>query len=165
METQNIRTRKRPRYSLFSLLLLMTVIALSLTLWSETTRRIPLQRQIENLRREVGEVRVAEPNKLYVQPLEDSFDRRLQHRWRAYVPPGREGEVVVEIQQPDKNRVGRMTMALEPGESGFELVAIPPIKDQGTVWMYHLRQPMSSRAGGSSGPPPPWIDHGTRFLL
>ena len=157
METRDTTTGIRLRYSLISLLLLMTVIALSLALLNETFRRLPLKRKLERLQREVGAVMIAEPSTLYVQPLNDSFDSRLQSRWRAYVPPGRKGEVVVAIQQPDKNRIGRLMMALDAGESGFELIAVPPIKGQGTAWMYHLRQPMSSRAVAISGPPPPWI--------
>lgn len=118
-----------------------------------------VKREVESLRSEVGTVAVAEPSNLYVQPLDDSFDSRLQFRWRVYVPPERKAKVVVEIQQPRNNWLGHLSMALESGETGFELVAMPPlISDVTTAWQYKLRQPMSGRSNGVSGPRPPWVN-------
>lgn len=153
------KPRKRPRYSLLALLGLMTLTAFIYTVWGETKRYLPLKREVESLRSEVGMVAVAEPSKLYVQPLDDSFDSRLQFRWRVYVPPERKARVVVEIQQPRYNWLGHLSMALESGETGFELVAMPPIiSDVTTAWQYKLRQPMSGRSNGVSGPRPPWVN-------
>lgn len=151
-------SRKLPRFSLLGLLLLMSIIALSLALWTETSRRLPLQREIDSLRREVGEVKVADPSMLYVQPLGKPFDSRLQFRWRVYVPSGHKGEVIVYIEQSDRKRAGHLTLALESGETSVELVVVPPFKGQGTAWMYRLGQSASNRAGGRSGPRPPWLD-------
>lgn len=160
MEAPEPKPRLRPRFSLLSLLLLTAVVALSLSLWGESSRRLPLQREIEALRREVGEVSAADPRRMYVQPLERSIDSRMHFRWRAYVPPGRSAEVTVEVQQLDENRMGHLTMRLEAGETGFEFAILPSVP--GTLWMYQLGDPASERRGATSGPKPPWLANGAR---
>ncbi|TWT95903.1 hypothetical protein Pla108_29800 [Botrimarina colliarenosi] len=158
METPESKPRLRPRISLLSLLLLTAIVALSLALWGESSRRWPLEREIQALRREVGEVAVADPTKMYVQPLDNSVDNRMHFRWRAYVPPGRAGVVTVLVQQPWKNREGYLTMTLDAGDSGFELVTLPAVA--GDLWMYSLRSSSTVRRSGSSNPRPPWLGQG-----
>ncbi len=155
MESPEPTPPLRPQISLLSLLLLTALVALGLALWGESSRRLPLEREIKALQLEVGEVTVADPTRMYVQPLERSIDSRMHFRWRAYVPPERAAEVTIEVQQLDKNRMGYLTMSLDAGESGFEFATLPSIP--GTLWMYQLGDPASERKGATSCPKPPWL--------
>lgn len=149
------KTRLWPRISLLNLLLVTSVIALSLSIWGETSRRMPLEREIAALRREVGTVTVGDPTRMYIQPLAKSVDSLMHYRWRAYVPPNLAGEVTVEVQSLNEKRMRFVTMRLDSGESGFEFVTLRSVS--GTLWNYQLRNPASERRGATSGPKPPWL--------
>lgn len=156
------KPRLWPRISLLNLLLMTSVIALSLSIWGETSRRLPLEREIDALRHEVGTVTVRDPTQMYIQPLAKSVDALMHYRWRAYVPPNLAGEVTVEVQQQNEMRVSFVTMTLDSGESGFEFVTLRSVS--GTLWNYQLGNTASERRGSTSGPKPPWLVKGGKSI-
>lgn len=149
------RQKRRPRLSLLSLLLIVTVVALSLGIWRERQSTERYRRKIAGLQNEVGSVTVADPTKLTVQPLDDAVDSWRHFRWRAYTPPEHFGQVVATIwTDAEPQRQKRLTLRLDPGEMNFDFSVLQhPGAD---TWMYGLRQPLH-RGGVSSGPAPPWI--------
>lgn len=158
MEASEAKPKRRLRISLLSLFLITALVALSMALWRERQSTGVYRREIAGLRREVGQVVVADPTKLTVQPLDDSVDSWRHFRWRAYTPPGQYGEVELTIasdKKPLKRR--RATLRLGPGEMNFDVSAFQ--HPGGGAWMYWLRQPFAS-GGGVIAAAPPWIGAG-----
>jgi len=78
----------RPRFSLFTLLLLTTIISLSVALWRVGSEVVPLREEVRELRNELGILQINESDKIHairVETFEDSF-----YRFRIYLPKGKQ---------------------------------------------------------------------------
>lgn len=77
---------KRPRFSLLTLLLLTTIVALAVSLAILYRDFLPLQAEVARLRKELGELRVDDPSKL--QAIRVETDNELEWKWRVWIPEG-----------------------------------------------------------------------------
>jgi hypothetical protein len=77
----------RPRISIFSALLLMTIVGMAIViaqLWREVG---PAREEIKRLRAEVGHLSIDDPKKAYAIAVPTSEEDTW--KWRIYLPPGR----------------------------------------------------------------------------
>lgn len=87
-EQPSSSTSWRPRFSLLTSLLLMSIVGLLLVvaqLWQEIR---PLRAEVRRLRTEQGQLRIDDPSKVYV--IEGVSYEENAWVWRIYLPPGRE---------------------------------------------------------------------------
>jgi len=73
----------RPRVSLLTLLLLMTIVAMGLAL----IKLVPLRNEVVRLRNETGRLLVSDQTKLHAIQIKTYTD--LTWRWRLFVPTGK----------------------------------------------------------------------------
>ncbi len=86
--------RRRPRFSLLTLLLTATIVAMAIViakLWHEVG---PLQADVRRLRADAGELTVNDPEKIYAIVLDDELEKHTW-KWRIYLPKSRQYEVHV----------------------------------------------------------------------
>jgi hypothetical protein len=74
----------RPRVSLLTLLLLMTTLALSVSLWQMGQDIVPLRNTLRDLRQELGQFNVADFDRVHVQRGETVTGSAW--KWRLYLP-------------------------------------------------------------------------------
>lgn len=79
--------RHRPRFSLLTLLLLMTIAAMGIVIWPLWGEVEPLRTEVRRLRNEVGALSVEDETKFHAiaVPTSDEFT----WKWRVWIPPGR----------------------------------------------------------------------------
>lgn len=77
----------RPRISMLTILLLLTIIALSVTLWQTGYEVMPLRTQAKNLRRELGQFLVEDSTKIHARGAQGVYSRVW--KWQLYLPVGR----------------------------------------------------------------------------
>ncbi len=77
----------RPRFSLLTLLLLTTVVAMSVALWQLGSEVVPLREEVRQLRAEVGKLSVFDDEKIYAIQLKT--EEKNVWWWRIYLPPGK----------------------------------------------------------------------------
>jgi hypothetical protein len=147
----------KPRLSLLTIILLMSLIAMALGLWQQHLRIAPLQARADRLEAEIGVVQVEDPNRFYASHLLSSLDVFRHVRFRVYVPEGRLGQAVLRVKAAGAGRTseGVCTVGLPVGRSTLEFYVNRDAA--GDEWEYQLR---SSDGGGSiygSGPMPPWF--------
>jgi hypothetical protein len=76
--------RFRPRISLISALLLMTIVGMAMViaqLWHEVG---PLRKEVRALRNEVGRLSIDDPTKVHA--IEVRTNEQLSWKWRVWVP-------------------------------------------------------------------------------
>lgn len=74
----------RPQISLLSLLLLMTTLALAVSLWQIGQDIVPLRNTVRDLREELGQFNVADLKRVHVQRGESVIGSAW--KWRIYLP-------------------------------------------------------------------------------
>jgi len=137
----------RPRFSLFSALLLMTIVGLVIVvaqLWREVA---PLRADVRRLRDEVGALSVDDKTKLHAIRVRTPDE--FVWKWRIWIPEGRAyqlkqaGEKIPKQGFPAFNGSIRLD---EPGEIWIEYRIMPdPVSG---LWMDHLST--SNASVGSS---------------
>ena len=80
------RKPKRARFSVLTLLLMTTLVALSVTVAMLYREIGPLREEVSRLRNEVGELNIEDPEKLHAIQVET--DNELEWKWRIWVPEG-----------------------------------------------------------------------------
>lgn len=76
----------RPQISLLTLLLLMTTLALAVSLWQMGQDIVPLRNTVRDLREELGQFKVVDLNRVHVQRGEAVTGSAW--KWRIYLPAG-----------------------------------------------------------------------------
>lgn len=137
----------RPRFSIFSALLLMTILALTIVvvqLWREVS---PLRADVRRLRDEVGALSVDDKTKLHAIRVRTPDE--FVWKWRIWIPEGRvyqlkqAGDKIPKQGFPATNGSIRLDT---PGEIWVEYRIMPdPVSG---LWMDHLST--SSASVGSS---------------
>ncbi len=82
---------RRPRISLQTLLLLVTVIAMGLVIWQLNAELEPLRKEVRKLRDETGKLTINDPEKIHA--IQMVTDYPLAWKWRVYIPAGRKVRV------------------------------------------------------------------------
>ncbi len=78
---------RRPRFSLLTLLLLLTIAAIVVTVWQLYAELGPLRGEVKRLRNEVGELSVDDKTKLHA--IRVPTDAESTWKWRVWIPKGR----------------------------------------------------------------------------
>ncbi len=76
----------RPRVSLLTVMLLLTIAGLGVGLWQAGREVAPLRAEVRRLRAEVGELSIDDPERIYVLPLDDDALERHTWKWRIFLP-------------------------------------------------------------------------------
>src|SRR5262245_56522730 len=74
------------RFSLLTLLLVTTLVALSITIAMLYRELLPLRQEVARLRNEVGELHVSDATKLHM--IRVDTDSELEWKWRIWIPKG-----------------------------------------------------------------------------
>ena len=72
MEEVTEQNQKRARYSLLTLVLATTIVALSITVVMLYREADPLRKEVARLRNEVGELNISDPSKLHAIRIDTS---------------------------------------------------------------------------------------------
>lgn len=149
--------RIRPRLSLLSALLLMTIVGLTIVvaqLWREVG---PLRKEVRRLRDEVGVISVDDPEKVHV--IQVDTDEDLSWKWRVWLPENRvyvvrgQGDQVPKEGFPDP---GGSIWLREPGEHVIEYrIQRHRPNDR---WHGELKTRTASAGAGAQ----PWLNWPTR---
>ncbi|MEQ8846395.1 hypothetical protein [Botrimarina sp.] len=148
---------RRPRLSLLSLLLIVAVVASSLTtamLWSEVG---PFRREVSRLREEVGELDLQDPTRLHAMRVETRDD--LEWKWRLWIPQGvayklrTDAEAIPAEGYP---RGGGTIWLREPGELVVRYVIRRDARSGG--W----RGSLKTRGGSVGSDAAPWVEWPSR---
>src|SRR5262245_4620503 len=122
----------RPRFSLLSALLLMTIVGLVIVviqLWRDIK---PLRAELRRLRNEVGALSIEDPTKPHAIQVRIVDDNTW--KWRVWIPEGKKYELKIATQDipqqgfPQSN--GSMVLD-EPGETWvqYRIARSPDSKD------------------------------------
>ena len=84
-------SRFRPRFSLLTTLLLMTIVGLSIAMWRTYLRLTVITEEVLRLRAEMGHVFVTDPDKVHAIQVRQAPDSTV--RWRLHFPPGRSYQI------------------------------------------------------------------------
>ncbi len=114
----------RPRVSLLTLMLLMTIVAMGLALWKLNSELVPLRIEVRGLRDEVGQLTIDDPERLH--SIEVDTGESDHWRWRVYIPQkGNYGvhcfSDYVPSQGIPKNQGTGGWHSLSPGEHRFDM--------------------------------------------
>jgi hypothetical protein len=151
------RPRFRPRISLLTSLLLMTIVGLTIVvaqLWREV---VPLREENRGLRDEVGRLSIDDPTKTSVIEVRTTDD--FTWKWRVWIPEGRAYQLQMATEDIPKTGYpeSRGTISLdEPGETWIEYRIAPSPNSE--LWMDKLSTPTAS-VGSSSQPWVKWKRH------
>lgn len=106
----------RPRISILTALLLMTIFGMALAIVQLWCELVPLRAEVHQLRNETGRLSIDDKNK--IQAIEVRTNEALVWKWRVWIPAGK--PVYVQFRWSDVPRVGvpsPNTMSqLQPGE-------------------------------------------------
>jgi hypothetical protein len=170
--------RRRPRFSLLTMLLLTTIVGLGIVVALQWRQIEPLRREVRELRGEVGRLTIDDPKKAYaifVPTVEGNH-----WRWRVYLPPGAEYRTFVysgrlpERRGPLRewlNDVVDDGVGMSTGGSEFEgelLLECQASKkdDQWTMQTRYLRRSGPTTITGGGGTtirqPDNWFSNGQR---
>ena len=136
----------RPRMSLLTALLLMTIAAMAITDFAMLWREVgPLRIDNRRMRDELGELSIEDRSKIHAIQVRTGDD--LKWKWRVWVPAGE--NVVVRFGCGDVPRAGlpegNGRVTLRPGECWITLAAKRDHKGE------HWLMSMETSAGGGIG--------------
>jgi hypothetical protein len=129
-----------PRFSLFSALLLMTIVGLAIVvaqLWREVG---PLRADVHRLRDEVGALSIDDPTKPCA--IRVRTESEFAWKWRLWIPEGRAYVLNYGSENIPKQGFpashGSITLD-EPGETWVEYQIAPDSNSGSGIWMDSLR--------------------------
>jgi hypothetical protein len=136
----------RPRISLLSVLLLMTILGMAIVIaqfWQEIG---PLRKEVRALRNEVGKLSIDDRSKIHAMLVHT--DEELTWKWRIWIPEGK--QVAMHLQWGNVPRTGvpqrpTSTSTFGPGEGTLTLKVRRDVK--GENWIANL----GTTFGGSVG--------------
>jgi hypothetical protein len=136
----NPRKRWLPRFSLFSALLLMTIVGLAIVvvqLWREVG---PLRADVRRLRDEAGALSIDDPTKPCAIQVRTAND--VTWKWRLWIPKGRAYVLNYASENIPKQGFPASHSSItldEPGETWVEYQIAPDSTSGSGIWMDHLR--------------------------
>jgi hypothetical protein len=149
--------RARARFSLLTLLLATTMVALSVTVAMLYRELGPLRAEVSRLRNEVGELNVEDPARLHAIRVET--DNELEWKWRIWIPEGAtyrlrgEGGPVPDTGFPS---TGGTIYLRDPGEQVIRYAIRRDPRDG--KWYGELHGPHGSVGKDAQ----PWVEWGSR---
>lgn len=157
--------RWRLRFSLLTLLLLLTIAALAVTVWRQSFEIEPLRQEVRRLRQEVGQLTIDDESKIYaIRVITADLD---VHRFRVYLPKNRRfnlntrnetipGKLNTQSRQewfaslPGSGSSGN----IDSGEFTIDVQVRPdPKKPDHWDFAYSI----NGRGGGTTGAVVPWL--------
>jgi hypothetical protein len=111
----------RPRLSLLTALLLMTIVGMAIVLvqlWFEVD---PLRAELRELRNEVGRLSIDDPTQFHA--IQVRSDNEYVWKWRVWIPEGREYQINLSTESIPKTgypQSNGMIVIDKPGESWIE---------------------------------------------
>jgi hypothetical protein len=138
----------RPRISLLTALLLMTIFGMAIVLMQLWREVGPMRVQLRQLRDEVGRLTIDDPRQFHAIRVRSDSD--YSWKWRVWIPEGRKYRIYMATQDIPKHGYpqsqGMVTLD-QPGESWIEYrIAKDPNSNN---WMDNLNTPSGS-VGSSS---------------
>lgn len=161
----------RPRFSILSALLVLTIAALAVTVWRQNSELSPLQQEVRRLRKELGQLTIDDANKIYAIRVPSSdLDT---NRFRVYLPKNRKFILGSRIQtipgrlqsQSRKDWLESLsgigsTSTIDSGEFTID-VEVKRDNEKADHWnLYHS---INGRGGGHVGSEMPWLNDRRRW--
>lgn len=161
----------RPRFSILTALLLLTIAGLAVTVWRQSFEAEPLRQEVRRLRQELGHLTIDDENKIYaIQVPSVSANAK---RFRVYLPKNRKFVLRSRIHtiagrppgQARKDWFANLdgsggTSTLDSGEFTIEVFVERP-DEKSDHW--NLRYNINGRGGGAYGSVMPWLDDRRRW--
>ncbi|NOZ39608.1 MAG: hypothetical protein GXP24_05210 [Planctomycetes bacterium] len=95
----------RPRFSLLTLLLLMTIVAMATALWKLNSELVPLRQEIANYRQQLGYLTIDESDIDKIHAMKVDSQGPDEWRYRIYLPPGHNYKLGIrEGRFPDRSQ-------------------------------------------------------------
>ncbi len=160
----------RPRISISTALLLMTIVALTLAVAQAWREVGPLQIRIRALENETGYLAVEDPSKIYALAVHNVADDSNTWKWRVHLPPDRKYLLHMTAAKLDHQNVPNIADSTFWLESGDLVIEAAAVKDQDGNWILRNaiehRNPDGSQGDRSSssvnlGPDAPWANGNT----
>lgn len=149
--------RHPPRFSLRSLVVAITFVAMAIALWQLYIELAPLRSEVARLRNEVGELSVEDDSKLHAIeiPQRDEFT----WKWRVWIPAGRKYELLVRSENIPKEGLPMPEGTITISEFGEMWVMYRIARDpRDNTW----RGSTSTRTGSVGSDQHDWVEWGSR---
>ncbi len=127
-----------PRFSLLTLLLLTTIIALSLALWQVGSEVVPLREEVHQLREETGRLVVDPEFKDRIQAIGVPNFTAMTWKWKVYLPPNQ--KYVLKIKWNDISSEG-----LPQSQSSVRAIGGRGVDGEWTITCAIRRNPKNTR--------------------
>lgn len=156
----------RPRFSILTALLVLTIVALSVTVWRQNSEVSPLRQEVRRLRQELGHLTIDDESKIYaIRVAAADLDT---HRFRVYLPKNRKFVLCERIQtipgrSPSQSQTewfaslggSGSSSTIDSGEFTIDVhVERPDAKSD----QWNLRHNINGRGGGVCGTVMPWLN-------
>ena len=126
------RRRFRPKFSLATLLVLVTIGCLLAALWATSQRLDALRaelaetrRELQKYRDELGYVTISDPNKAHATGIRTPG--RLRWQWRVYVPKSRRFRLCAAARRIPANGVAKSHSATTVPSSNSSITLTPQV--------------------------------------
>lgn len=116
-------TKRRARFSLLTLVLVTTIVALAIAVGMLYREVAPLRAEVKRLRAEVGELDVRDKSKIHA--IQVPSGSKLEWKWRIWIPEGVSYQmraVGEDVPQEGFPEFGGTTYLREPGEQVIRYV-------------------------------------------
>jgi hypothetical protein len=164
-------TRRRPRFSILTALLVLTIVALTVTVWRQNSEVSPLRQEVRRLRQELGHLTIDDENKIYaIRVAADDLD---VNRYRIYLPKNRKFVLCSRIhtipgRKPRQSRNDWLaslggsggTSTIDSGEFTIDVFVERPDANSNH---WNLRYNINGRGGGTYGSEMPWLNDRRRW--
>lgn len=156
----------RPRFSILTALLVLTIVALAVTVWRQNSEVSPLRQEVRRLRQELGHLTIDDENKIYAiqVPSADSDTKRF----RVYLPKNRKFVLCSRIHTIPGKKLGHSrqewfatlggsgsTATIDSGEFTID-VYVKRSDEKPDHWNLHHN--INGHGGGLVGSKMPWLN-------
>jgi hypothetical protein len=132
----NLRSRWRPRYSLLTALLLVTIVAMGIGIWRLYGELVPLRAEVRNLRSQLGVLTVDGDQKFHVVRVREPGGFRWN--WRIWLPKGQDYWFCASQKVPEKgitDRQFKTFLGMGGQEINLRVQVVPNENGKRTVYM------------------------------